>query len=225
MSDDKQVQAGEPAVRVPLTDRDREPLGNGLAAVILREYPQLREAVRDVLDRLYMPDAAQPAPPVARPQLHRECAMFPPEDRCGECRPATPPAAARVPLFDCHVAKIDHRWDGERQHHVPTLLIEFEPVPVNAGGHAKGWQDRDAMAQALKSGCAARVPLTPAQVHADELLEVLKAGRDDLALAAACWNEDENRQLADFHRERVLSIIKRVDDVIAKAAGQEGGAA
>lgn len=59
----------------------------------------------------------------------------------------------------------------------------------------------------------------------DELLALLRQGRNDLAIAASSWNEDENQQLADFHRNRVLGLIKRVDAAIAKATGQEGGAA
>lgn len=59
-------------------------------------------------------------------------------------------APAPVALPDCHVAIVGFRWDGERQHHVPQLTIEFEPVPVNAGVDAKGWKDRDAMEQLLR---------------------------------------------------------------------------
>lgn len=41
------------------------------------------------------------------------------------------------------------RWVSEKQHHVPTLLIEFEPIPANSPVTEKGWQDRDALAAFL----------------------------------------------------------------------------
>ena len=54
------------------------------------------------------------------------------------------------------VRKIDRgfRWDGENLQHVPTLLLEFEPVPANSPCDAKGWQDRDAVADRLSSRTA-----------------------------------------------------------------------
>ena len=54
------------------------------------------------------------------------------------------------------VRKIDRgfRWDGENLQHVPTLLLEFEPVPANSPCDAKGWQDRDAVADRLFSPTA-----------------------------------------------------------------------
>lgn len=52
------------------------------------------------------------------------------------------------------VRKIDRgfRWDGENLQHVPTLLLEFEPVPANSPCDAKGWQDRDAVARSVALG-------------------------------------------------------------------------
>jgi hypothetical protein len=40
----------------------------------------------------------------------------------------------------------DFRWDSTQQHHVPTLLLEFDPVPANSPIDAKGWRDRDDVA-------------------------------------------------------------------------------
>lgn len=39
------------------------------------------------------------------------------------------------------------RWDGEKQQHIPQLVIEFEPVPANGPCDAQGWKDRDAVAK------------------------------------------------------------------------------
>lgn len=61
---------------------------------------------------------------------------------------AQPAAPAAVPE-GCRVADVGFRWDSDKQHHVPTLLIEFDPVPANAGSNAKGWRDRDAVAAML----------------------------------------------------------------------------
>lgn len=58
-------------------------------------------------------------------------------------------SAQEPALPQCHVADIGFRWDGERRHHIPSLLIEFEPVPMNAPANSKGWVDRDAMAAIL----------------------------------------------------------------------------
>lgn len=41
------------------------------------------------------------------------------------------------------------RWDGDARRHIPTLLIEFEPVPAGEPNDAKGWADRDSMAHWL----------------------------------------------------------------------------
>ncbi len=67
-----------------------------------------------------------------------------------------PPAPA--PIAQPHVTKVDRsfRWDGEAQQHVPTLLLEFEPVPANSPCDAKGWTDRDALAKALSAGIGAQ---------------------------------------------------------------------
>jgi len=60
------------------------------------------------------------------------------------------------------------RWDGEAQHHVPTLLIEFEPVPAGSPNNAKGWEDRDALASALTA--APQAPALDAWISvADEM--------------------------------------------------------
>lgn len=50
-----------------------------------------------------------------------------------------------------------------------------------------------------------------------QLLEALSDGRNDLVMAASFWNQDEDRQVADFHRERCLELVKRVDSAIATA--------
>lgn len=45
-----------------------------------------------------------------------------------------------------HIAGIGFRWDAERIHQVPQLLVEFEPVLPDSADDAKGWVDRDTVA-------------------------------------------------------------------------------
>ena len=52
-----------------------------------------------------------------------------------------------------------------------------------------------------------------------ELAGLLKDGRDDLAIAASSWNQNDDRQVADFHRKRVLSLLERVDEALTKVKG------
>lgn len=40
---------------------------------------------------------------------------------------------------------------------------------------------------------------------------LLSDARHQLPLAAALWNEDENRELADFHVPRVMDLIAKID--------------
>lgn len=41
------------------------------------------------------------------------------------------------------------RWDSEAQHHIPTLEVEFTPVPSGFANDSKGWQERDRLAKML----------------------------------------------------------------------------
>lgn len=58
-------------------------------------------------------------------------------------------AARSAPAVPHTKVKPDFYWDSEKQHHVPTLLIEFEPVPAGEPCDAKGWTDRDNLAAML----------------------------------------------------------------------------
>ena len=49
-------------------------------------------------------------------------------------------------------------WVSEKQHHIPTLLIEFEPVPAGKPCDAKGWTDRDNLAAMLAALSATQPP-------------------------------------------------------------------
>lgn len=61
--------------------------------------------------------------------------------------------AQRVP--PCRVADRGFRWDGDRQEHVPKLVIEFDAVPHNGPADSKGWVDRDALDALLSATPAA----------------------------------------------------------------------
>lgn len=82
-----------------------------------------------------------------------------------------PPAAQAIPK--CHVAVIGFHFDGDRQHHVPQLLIEFDPVPVGAPNDAKGWEDRDRLASLLMSyGIGTAKPAPERVTQDDKVAEV-----------------------------------------------------
>lgn len=61
--------------------------------------------------------------------------------------------AQQVP--PCRVADRGFRWDGDRQEHIPKLVIEFDEVPFDAPADSKGWTDRDALAALLSAAPAA----------------------------------------------------------------------
>jgi hypothetical protein len=61
-------------------------------------------------------------------------------------------AIAPVPAVPtCRVADRGFRFDGVAQHHVPHVLVEFEPVPVNGPIDSKGWVDRNTFAAMLSA--------------------------------------------------------------------------
>lgn len=41
------------------------------------------------------------------------------------------------------IVSVGFRFDEVTQQHIPSLEIEFDPIPFNAGNDAKGWKDRD----------------------------------------------------------------------------------
>lgn len=86
--------------------------------------------------------------------------------------------AARVP-DGCVVADVGFRWDGERQHYVPKLVVEFEPVPENSPWDAKGWKDRDAVAAMISAAPSQQAPNDAAQ-SVDETNAVLASRYFDL---------------------------------------------
>jgi hypothetical protein len=88
-------------------------------------------------------------------------------------------AAVAVP--EVAALKIDKtfRFDDKAQHHVPTLLIEFEPVPVGAPTDAKGWADRDALAAALAAPGAAQQVAMPEKGAAEPTRDEINSAIDE----------------------------------------------
>jgi hypothetical protein len=73
------------------------------------------------------------------------------------------------------ITKLDpgFRWDSEALHHIPSLLVEFEPVATGKPNDARGWHDRDALAAMLNAGrlaspAAVKQSLTAASGLTDE---------------------------------------------------------
>ncbi|ALV06663.1 hypothetical protein [Roseateles depolymerans] len=69
----------------------------------------------------------------------------------------------------CKVVEVGFRWDGDALHHVPQLVVEFDPVPMDSPIGAKGWKDRDALHRLLAAAPRPpkqeeRKPLTDEQI-------------------------------------------------------------
>ena len=75
------------------------------------------------------------------------------------------PGAQPAPS-DVRKVVLGFRWDSEAQCHIPTLEVEFEPVPAEFPNDAKGWQDRDRLAAWLEG-----IPAQPAQSVPDGWLQ------------------------------------------------------
>lgn len=135
----------------------------GAVDTVIGRPDALRQRLAELRDRVGritsadIPRAALSAAPVAGQATAIE-ALLDENDRLRETLSAlqdelanaekTAPVA--VPE-GCSVADIGFRWDSEKQHHVPTLLIEFEPVPAGQPNTEKGWRDRDALAAMLSA--------------------------------------------------------------------------
>lgn len=77
------------------------------------------------------------------------------------------------------------RWDANALHHVPQLLIEFTPVPANSPSDAKGWVERDALANLLAATPTAEpageaVPKGWKLVPVEPTLEMLDRGHHQI---------------------------------------------
>lgn len=107
-------------------------------------YPHLPNSVADVVDfmdgRGVNVDFSHPAP-AGGTSLYTAAQMRAYVDADRAQRAATSPEIVKL--------ERGFRWVSEKQHHVPTLLIEFTPVPANSPNTEKGWADRDALAAAL----------------------------------------------------------------------------
>lgn len=66
--------------------------------------------------------------------------------------------AAAEPVDVRHLDR-SFRFDPDAQQHIPTLLVEFEPVSAVGGGDpkAKGWRDRDLLAMMLRGQPTAHI--------------------------------------------------------------------
>ncbi len=72
--------------------------------------------------------------------LNHKAAVAPTTEDSSGVAPAVPPMT---------FINKDFYWDSAKQHHVPTLYIEFTPVPANSPNDAPGWVDRDRLAAML----------------------------------------------------------------------------
>lgn len=101
--------------------------------------------------------------------------------------------------FTTHLVSLDFSYDTATFHLPPGTRMgagTYSIAPVQAGGEKEG---------------------------PSHMLDLLRRVRQHLPLAAACWNEDENRKVADFHVAAVLSLVKEIDAVIAGGSPQIRG--
>jgi len=93
------------------------------------------------------------------------------------------------------------RWDGEAQQHIPNLLIEFEPVPVDSPITAKGWEDRDSLARTLAAAPQPAVlrPLLTDEEIEQAYREIWRSLRDDFGHTSSDWIEAGIRYAERFH--------------------------
>lgn len=106
-------------------------------------------------------------------------------------------------------------------------------VAISAYGDARADDDGTSAARLgecineIRNAMAAAVAKTALSHFADEVeasgeaekqtqLALLAECRSHLPLAAASWNDDEDRTVANFHVNRILDLIKRVDAALSK---------
>lgn len=50
-----------------------------------------------------------------------------------------------------------------------------------------------------------------------EAISLLIEARSDLPIAAAAWSDDPDREVADFHRNRVMVLVRKIDDALDRS--------
>lgn len=50
-----------------------------------------------------------------------------------------------------------------------------------------------------------------------EAISLLIEARSDLLLAAAAWNDDPDRGVAEFHRNRVMGLMRKIDAALDRS--------
>lgn len=50
-----------------------------------------------------------------------------------------------------------------------------------------------------------------------EAISLLIEARSDLPLAAAAWNDDPDQGVADFHRNRVMGLVRNIDAALDRS--------
>ena len=126
-----------------------------------------------------------------------------------------------VALPNCTVADVGFRWDGDKQEHIPQVLVSFTPVPANRPNDDKGWKDRDAFAGML----ASPPPAQPAQAERLEPCCGIPnecsgsgpcVGNGPNPLYGGCF-EGETQELADLRRSQAAQIAALKTVMIAAA--------
>ena len=104
------------------------------------------------------------------------------------------------------VRKVDRgfRWDSEAQCHIPTLEVEFDPVPAGFPNDAKGWQERDQLAAWLQ-GMPAQPALPVAeqdQINAEAAIRSIYGARPN---DEALWQAIANGMITLAHMAQAVA--------------------
>jgi hypothetical protein len=123
-------------------------------------------------------------------------------------------AASGVAAPACRIADVGFRWDGEAQHHVPSVLVEFEPVPANSPCDAKGWKDRDALVALLATRSQPVAADAPAEVRFNDI--------DDSFVVLQCAKVMEAKKLLQIALQppHVMPRIEAAKAVLREAVSK-----
>lgn len=129
-------------------------------------------------------------------------ALCTPEDH--ELRERVKQAARRAQVVPHTKVRADFYWVPEKQHHVPTLLIEFEPVPAGEPCDAKGWTDRDNLAAALAA--APQPPATNPTPQGLDAQAIERAAQKLAEIAEYNWAQLTEKQREEFRTDALSAL-------------------
>ena len=132
------------------------------------------------------------------------------------------PAPVPVPVPSGLRVERGFRWDDKALHHIPNLLVEFEPVPALSPNDMKGWKDRDAIAAMLTTPQPAINPRTQYLTVVYRGVEAGDEARvicDHPKVSAVSWShalDDRDAALAAAPKAAPAPVSKSFDEWLEK---------